>query len=223
MSNVKNITSKILKDAVAGKENILAAAEEEKNKILSKKASAANEIAQEILQKAEADAKSKKERLISSAKLKVRNNKLAAKQEIIDEVFEKSINKLTELSKEQFLNFVKNSILSMNLTGKQTLILNETGLKFVDDSFIDELNKEAKATIALSKTAGNFKGGFILENNGIEINSTYEALVSSLRDELEFEVAKSKNQVSVYQICPLNCQETHPMEFSHPSNILFHL
>lgn len=190
MSNVKNITSKILKDAEAGKENILAAAEEEKNKILSKKASAANEIAQEILQKAEADAKSKKERVISSAKLKVRNNKLAAKQEIIDEVFEKSINKLTELSKEQFLNFVKNSILSMNLTGKQTLILNETGLKFVDDSFIDELNKEAKATIALSKTTGNFKGGFILENNGIEINSTYEALVSSLRDELEFEVAK---------------------------------
>ncbi|MFR7994947.1 MAG: V-type ATP synthase subunit E [Clostridium sp.] len=190
MSNVKNITSKILKDAEAGKENILAAAEEEKNKILSKKASAANEIAQEILQKAEADAKSKKERVISSAKLKVRNNKLAAKQEIIDEVFEKSINKLTELSKEQFLNFVKNSILSMNLTGKQTLILNETGLKFVDDSFIEELNKEAKATIALSKIAGNFKGGFILENNGIEINSTYEALVSSLRDELEFEVAK---------------------------------
>ena len=190
MSNVKNITSKILKDSEAGKENILAAAEEEKNKILSKKASAANEIAQEILQKAEADAKSKKERVISSAKLKVRNNKLAAKQEIIDEVFEKSINKLTELSKEQFLNFVKNSILSMNLTGKQTLILNETGLKFVDDSFINELNKEAKATIALSKTAGNFKGGFILENNGIEINSTYEALVSSLRDELEFEVAK---------------------------------
>lgn len=190
MSNIKNITSKILKDAEARKENILAAAEEEKNKILSKKASAANEIAQEILQKAETDAKSKKERVISSAKLKVRNNKLAAKQEIIDEVFENSINKITELPKEQFLNFLKNSILSMNLTGKQTLILNETGLKFVDDSFIDELNKEAKATIALSKTAGNFKGGFILENNGIEINSTYEALVSSLRDELEFEVAK---------------------------------
>ena len=37
MSNVKNITSKILKDAEAGKENILATAEEEKNKILSKK------------------------------------------------------------------------------------------------------------------------------------------------------------------------------------------
>ena len=190
MSNVKNMTSKILKDAEAGKENILAAAEEEKNKIISKKVSSANEIAQEILEKAEVEAKSKKERVISSAKLKVRNNKLAAKQEIIDEVFEKSIDKLTKLSKEDFLNFVKNAISSMNLSGKQTLILNEEGLKFVDEAFIDELNKNVDTQIILGETAGNFKGGFILENNGIEINSTYEALVSSLRDELEFEVAK---------------------------------
>ncbi|MDU7454177.1 MULTISPECIES: V-type ATP synthase subunit E [Clostridium] len=190
MSNVKNITSKILKDAEAGKENILATAEEEKNKILSKKISSANEIAQEILEKAEVEAKSKKERVISSAKLKVRNNKLAAKQEIIDEVFEKSIDKLTELSKEEFLNFVKNTISTMNLTGKQTLILNETGLKFVDVAFIEELNSKVKAQITLSEKAGNFKGGFILENEGIEINSTFEALVSSLRDELEFEVAQ---------------------------------
>ena len=78
----------------------------------------------------------------------------------------------------------------MNLTGKQTLILNETGLKFVDAAFIEELNSQVKAQITLSKKAGNFKGGFILENEGIEINSTFEALVSSLRDELEFEVAQ---------------------------------
>lgn len=190
MSNIKNITSKILKDAEAGKENILAAAEEEKSKVLSKKVSSANEIAKEILEKAEVEAKSKKERVISSAKLKVRNNKLAAKQEIINEVFEKSIDKLTTLSKEEFLSFLENTISSMNLTGRQTLILNKEGLKFVDSEFIDKLNKKINAEITLSETAGNFKGGFILENNGIEINSTYEALVSSLRDELEFEVAK---------------------------------
>lgn len=190
MSNIKNITSKILKDAEAGKENILAAAEEEKSKVLSKKVSSANEIAKEILEKAEVEAKSKKERVISSAKLKVRNNKLAAKQEIINEVFEKSIDKLTTLSKEEFLSFLENTISSMNLTGRQTLILNKEGLKFVDSEFIDKLNEKINAEITLSETEGNFKGGFILENNGIEINSTYEALVSSLRDELEFEVAK---------------------------------
>ena len=190
MSNVKNMTSKILKDAEARKENILATAQEERNKIVSKKESSANEIAKEILEKAEIEAKSKKERVISAAKLKVRNNKLAVKQEIIDEVFEKSIDKLTKLSKEEFLNFVRNTISSMNLSGKQNLILNKQGLEFVNASFIEELNSKVNAEITLSETVGNFKGGFILENNGIEINSTYEALVSSLRDELEFEVAK---------------------------------
>ena len=62
--------------------------------------------------------------------------------------------------------------------------------KITQEEFIDKLNEKINAEITLSETAGNFKGGFILENNGIEINSTYEALVSSLRDELEFEVAK---------------------------------
>lgn len=190
MSNVNNITSKILKDAEVRKDNILAAAEEEKNKILSKKVNSASEIEKEILDKAEIEAKSKKERVISSAKLKVRNDKLAAKQQVIDEIFKSSIEKLVALSKEEFLGFVKDRILSMDIGGKQTLVLNKQGLEFVDQNFIKELNGKIKAEITLSETVGNFKGGFILKNNGIEINNTYEALVSSLRDELEFEVAK---------------------------------
>lgn len=190
MSNINNITSRILKDAEVRKENILAAAEDEKSKIVSRKENSANEVAKEILEKAEVEAKSKKERIVSGANLKVRNNKLAAKQDVINEVFEKSIDKLEQLSKEDFLNFVKNTITSMNISGKQNLILNKKGLEYVDSAFIDELNSKVDAQITLSETTGNFRGGFVLENNGIEINSTYEALVSSLRDELEFEVAK---------------------------------
>ena len=78
----------------------------------------------------------------------------------------------------------------MNLSGKYNLILNKEGLAIVDDAFVAELNSKINGELVLSKTVGNFKGGFVLENNGIEINNTYEALVSSLRDDLEFEVAK---------------------------------
>ena len=42
--SVNNITSKILRDAEGRKESILAAAEEEKNKILSKKVASATEL-----------------------------------------------------------------------------------------------------------------------------------------------------------------------------------
>ena len=47
-----------------------------------------------------------------------------------------------------------------------------------------------KANISLSNETGNFKGGFVLEKDGIEINNTFEALVNSLRDDLSLEVAR---------------------------------
>ncbi len=62
--SVNNITSKILRDAEGRKESILATAEEEKNKILSKKVASAKELEKEILEKAEIEAKSKKERVL---------------------------------------------------------------------------------------------------------------------------------------------------------------
>lgn len=195
MSNVKNITSKILKDAEVERDSILAAAEEEKNKIISKRVNNAKELEKEILAKAELEANSKKERIISSAKLKVRNDKLAEKQSVMNGVFEEAINRLCSISTEEFESFIKRSILSMDIEGDENLILNEEGLKIIGLEFMDELNKALKdkglnGEVRLLKKEGNFKGGFLLEKNGIEINSTYEALIESLRDELEFEVAK---------------------------------
>lgn len=191
MANINNLTSKILRDAEERKESILASAEEEKNKVLSKKVAKARELEKEIIQKAEAEAKTKKERIISSASLKVRNNKLSAKQEVIKEVFDKSVDVLAAISGDDFLRFIKSSILSLGKIGEQNLILNQSGMELVDLTFIYDLNQALgdNGNIKLSPTIGNFKGGFILESNGIEINNTYEALVSSLKNELEFEVA----------------------------------
>ena len=191
MANINNLTSKILRDSEERKESILASAEEEKSKILSKKIAKAKELEKEIIQKAEVEAKSRKERIISSASLKVRNDKLAAKQEVIKEVFDKSIDVLSSISGDDFLRFIKNTIHSLGNIGEQNLILNKEGMELVDLTFIYDLNQSLgdKGNIKLSSNIGNFKGGFILERNGIEIINTYEALVSSLRDELEFEVA----------------------------------
>lgn len=191
MASLESLTSKVLKDAEEKVINTLALAKEEEEKILSKKISKANEVKEEIIKKAEIEAKAKRDRIISSASLKVRNNNLSAKQEVIKEIFESSIDYLSKISGDDFLRFIKNSILSLGQIGEQTLILNEEGLKVVDIAFIYDLNQclEGKGNIKLCDKPRIFKGGFILESNGIEINNTYEALVSSLVDELEFEVA----------------------------------
>ncbi len=195
MSNINNLTSKILKDAEERKAKILADAENEKASIITKKTNEANSLEAQMLEKAKREAQTSKERVISGAELKARNEKLKAKQVIIQEVFEKSVEELCKLDQDKYIAFVKETILSSGVAGDEKLILNEEGKKFITEAVVAEINKELaskgkKGEISIVSEAGNFKGGFILEKDGIEINNTFEALVNSLKEELEFEVAR---------------------------------
>ncbi|WP_244833135.1 V-type ATP synthase subunit E family protein [Clostridium sp. BJN0001] len=192
MSNIKNLTSKIINDSEEKKANILKDANEQKSKILSKKNDEALKAKEAVIEKSKVEAASRKERIISSAELKARNNKLEAKQHVIDEVFLKSVEELSNLSDEDFKSFVKETIKNTAIDGDEKIILNNEGKKIITKDVLNELNTELgqKGNLTISDETSDFKGGFILEKNGIEINNTFEALVDSLRDELEFEVAK---------------------------------
>lgn len=195
MSNINNLTSKILSDAEERKESILKEANEEKAKIVSKKEALAKSEEATMVEKAKTEAKTAKERIISGAELKSRNEKLTAKQAVIDKVFENSIEKLCKMSDQEIKEFIKNKIVNADIVGDETIILNEKGNKLVDANLLKEINSELlakgkKGELTISKEVRNFKGGFILEKDGIEINNTFEDLVNSERDDLEFEVAK---------------------------------
>ena len=192
MASINNLTSKIIEDAEDKKEVILSEAEKDSKKILNKKIEEAKIAEKIIIEKAEREAASRKERIISNAQLQGRNEKLKAKQEIISEVFEEAIKSLCGLREEDFINFLKKFILSNEITGEQKIILNNEGRKIISNAVLSEINKELKqkVNIILSDEIRNFKGGFILEKDGIEINNTFEALVDSLKDDLSQEVAR---------------------------------
>ncbi|MDQ0148503.1 V-type ATP synthase subunit E [Eubacterium multiforme] len=195
MSDIKNLTSKIISDAEERKESIIKSANEEKAKIIAKKESIAESEKLAMIEKANIEAKTRHERIVSSAELKARNEKLAAKQVVIDSVFEKSVDELCSMSDEEMKNFMKNVIVNSDITGDENIILNEKGKSILDGKLLEEINSELKSKgkksdLTISNEVRNFKGGFILEKDGIEINNTFEDLVNSLRDDLEFEVAK---------------------------------
>lgn len=192
MSNLNNITSKMLENAEAKKEQILATAQKEKQATLEKfEANGKNEEAT-ILKKAKQDAEDKKERMISHATLEVRNNILQEKQEKIQDVFSSALEKLKQMDEAAFSQFLKTAVEGSSFQGDIQLIFgSETPLKSVSDT-VAEINKELTSTgkkIILNKEMKNNMSGFILEQNGIELNYSFEALVSSMKEELEFEVA----------------------------------
>lgn len=195
MSKIDNLTSKILEDAKAQQKQILDDAKNQGEAIITAKVKEAMILQEDILQKATNEGLAKEDRIISNATLKIRNEKLEAKQEVIARVFDEAIESLSKKSTEEFISFVKNNILALDILGDEKLILNSEGMKAITSEVVNDINgslanKGKRNEIKISETVGNFKGGFILERNGIEINYTYEALISSIKDELEYEVAK---------------------------------
>lgn len=195
MSNIENITSKIKKDAEVQRDAILAQANENTTLIINKKESVAHKDAADFIEKSKKEAITKRSRIISSANLKVRNDKLVAKQNVISDIFEKAKQNLNAMSDDQFKEFVTNKILSANITGDENIIVNENKKAIIDADFIKGLNAKLvslnkKGKLKVADFNGAFNNGFIIEKDGIEINNTFDSLVDSLRDEMEFEIAQ---------------------------------
>lgn len=194
MSNINNLTNKIIEDAKLTAKKLVDEAEIKRKNEVDKKISEAKEEKSLIISRAKDEAKIMEERIISNAQLQVRNMKLAAKGQVIDDVFNAALVKLNNLSNEEFLKFMKESILSLDLDGDEKVIVDKDN-KAVTAEFIMEINKALKAKGKLGNlTLGykeNINGGYLIIKNGIEINNTFESLIKSLRSELETEVASA--------------------------------
>lgn len=115
---------------------------------------------------------------------------------MINKVFDEAVIKLQNLSKDEYLDFVKSSILSLDIEGDEEIIISPNDKDKMDVNFMLTLNNKLKAKgkkglLKISNENRNIKGGFILYKNGIEINNSFEALVDSLRDELEQEIIEA--------------------------------
>ena len=194
MSNLNNITSKIIKDAEEKRDEILNAAQVESDSIIAKETKKAKNLEVELIEKAKIEAKARENRVISNARLKVRNNELKAKQDMISKVFEKAVERLNSLSTLEYKEYILRALDSLDLEGTEILIINKKDEDVINTKFLLDLNnklislgKKGKISIL---TNGNFDRGFILDRNGIQINNTFESLVKSLRSELELEVTK---------------------------------
>lgn len=189
-----HLISKIKENAELEAKAILENATNEAKAIRDKKVAVeAKRDAEMILEKAEREARSSAERIISSAELKVRNDVLAAKQTVIEKVFDIALKKLLSLSSDEMKGFIQKSILEASLEGEVELILSPEQKKNIDAAFIDGVNGELKklgrsATVVLSQQERKQSGEFILAQNGIEMNYSFEAIVSSLKEEMEYEV-----------------------------------
>lgn len=190
MSDFKNLVDKIISDAELKKQDIINKAKDESEKIVAKKIEEGNSYKEKLLKKAHGEGRNLKEKIISKCELKIKNNKLSARRKILDEVFKDSLNELLNLNQEDFEKYLKNTLRSLDLKGKYSLLVSEKYLN-VSENSVSEINSDPNYNFEIVKVkpSDSLKGGFILEKDGVFINYSFEVLVNFIRDEIEFEVS----------------------------------
>jgi V/A-type H+-transporting ATPase subunit E len=179
MSNLDNLTEKILSDAKAKAKVVLDESERMKEEIVNSRVREAEGKKGRIMEKAASDASLMKDRVVSNAELKVRNESLRVKQEVIDRVFDLSKKNLMNLKEEEYLSYLKRTLATLDLKGTETLVVTRPMVEKVKLLGLPQSVSETEFT----------ESGFNLKDKGIVMNYTFTDLVEYLRDELEAEVA----------------------------------
>jgi V/A-type H+-transporting ATPase subunit E len=187
--SIENITSKILSDAQNNADSSLMNAENTKREILNKAKDEAGLIIKTEAEKAANDAVELKNRRVSAAELQGRKMLLSAKQEAIKESFDAAIEKLIAMPENEYLSFLAQEILKIpNCQGN--IVLNAKDRENIGEKLVKAVNKELGAEkVALSENTVRASGGFVLKRGSVEINSTFETLLDSIKDELTGEIA----------------------------------
>ncbi len=191
MSNLDNLTSRIIDDAEVRKNEILKEANTKAQEIIDSQRERANEKSSSILRKAEKEGQQNLERIISKAQLELRNEKLRTKQLIIDKAFNMAVEKLEAMEPQDFEAFMKRILLNLEIAGDEEVIICESYKDKLSKSFLEEVNKalvdsNKEGKLRFCKQEQLLESGFKLRKNGVEINYTFKELVNSLRYEMEY-------------------------------------
>ena len=189
--SIENITSKILSDAKNNADSSLMNAESTKQDIINKAKTEAEVIIKTEAEKAANDAVELKNRRVSAAELQGRKMLLSAKQEAIKKSFDTAIEKLKAMPEDEYLSFLTQEILNIpNIEG--TIVLNAKDREKIGERLVKAVNEKLGAEkVALSKNTVKASGGFVLKRGSVEINSTFETLLDSMKDELTGSIANA--------------------------------
>jgi V/A-type H+-transporting ATPase subunit E len=189
--NAEQVVDKILSQARA---DAGAITDEAKAKAASQQAQTDAELAEFDKQTqtlAQAAAEDKLRRMQAGARMAHAKQMLAVKSEILQEVFDKALQRLNQLPDEPYLELMKKLMIQAVETGDEEVIVgkNETRL---NEEFIKKVNRDLgagfKGNLRLSAQRADIAGGFLLSRGRVQVNVSTEVLINQVRESMEMEL-----------------------------------
>ena len=128
-------------------------------------------------------------RVIANVMLEGRKKKLAARQEAVNRVFEKAMEKLVAMPEDAYTAFLADLAAGVLGKGKNELILNTSDAGRVGPGLVKALEgRVSGADVVLSEENVSAMGGLIVRNGDIQTNLTIESIMRLEREKLEADV-----------------------------------
>jgi V/A-type H+-transporting ATPase subunit E len=190
--NADQVVEKILSQAREEAGRITAAANETARKENQRLEKELGDYQRDTSKLAEAAGQDKLSRMLAAARMQNAKKLLAAKDQILDELFARVKQRIEQLPDNEYLELMKRLLVKCVQSGHEEVIIGKNETR-IDQAFISKLNAEllwqAKGGLRLSSMREDIGGGFILSAGKVRINCSTDVLTGQLRDTLEIELA----------------------------------
>lgn len=122
------------------------------------------------------------------AELDARKLTLAAKTKVLDVVYERTLENLRNLDKEAYSALVFGML--ENAKDGDVVTISEREKDIVTKESLAEFAKKKGIKLTPAEQAGDFDGGIVLGENGVDKNFTLEVEVALLKEQTEAKTAK---------------------------------
>lgn len=122
------------------------------------------------------------------AELDAKKLALAAKTKVLDVVYERALDNLRNLDKDTYSELI--FAMLQNAKDGDVVTISKREKDIVTTELLAQFAKEKGISLTLSDKLGDFDGGVILSENGVDKNFTFEIEVALLKEQTEANVAK---------------------------------
>ncbi len=114
---------------------------------------------------------------------------LGIRQKLVGEAFEASLKQMTELAPDKYVKFADSLMKQAVVTGKEVVFVGRNE-KHLDQRWLDGYNSANNTSLTLSSEKLPISGGFVLRNEKIDTNCSWDMLLAAAREDIETEVVK---------------------------------
>ena len=123
------------------------------------------------------------------AELDAKRIDLGVRQQLVGEAFEASLKQMVEMAPDKYVKFADKLMNEAVKTGHEVVFVGQNE-KHLDQRWLDGYNASHNTSLTLSPEKLPIRGGFVLRDDKIDTNCSWEMLIADARADIETEVVK---------------------------------